>query len=77
NIFAGINRCDWVAEGIIKAIDEVSIALPLIVRLEGTNVDEGIEILRSATHPIILADTLGDAAVKSVAAWRQGESESS
>lgn len=77
NIFAGINRCDWVAEGIIKAIDEVSIPVPLIVRLEGTNVDEGIEILRSATHPIILAETLGDAAEKSVAAWRQGESASS
>ena len=77
NIFAGINRCDWVAEGIIKAIDEVSIPVPLIVRLEGTNVEKGMEILRAATHPIIIAETLGDAAVKAVAAWRDGEQQAS
>lgn len=71
NIFAGINRCDWVAEGILKALDEVTISVPLIVRLEGTNVDEGMEILRRADHPIIIADTLGDAAEKAVDAWRQ------
>ncbi len=71
NIFAGINRCDWVAEGILKAMDEVDIPVPVIVRLEGTNVEQGMEILRAATRPIILADTLADGAHKSVAAWRE------
>ena len=73
NIFAGINRCDWVAEGIIKAIDEVSIPVPLIVRLEGTNVEQGLAILKDAKHPIIIAGTLADAAEKAVAAWRDFE----
>jgi malate-CoA ligase subunit beta len=73
NIFAGINRCDWVAEGIIKAIEEVSIPVPLIVRLEGTNVEQGMAILKDATHPIIIAGTLADAAEKAVAAWRENE----
>jgi malate-CoA ligase subunit beta len=77
NIFAGINRCDWVAEGIIKAIEEVSIPVPLIVRLEGTNVEQGMEILRGAQHPIIIADTLADAAEKAVAAWREGTKKAS
>ncbi len=71
NIFAGINRCDWVAEGIIKAIDEVTISMPLVVRLEGTNVEKGLEILRAATYPIIIADTLADGAEKAVAALRE------
>ncbi len=73
NIFAGINRCDWVAEGIIKAIEEVSIPVPLIVRLEGTNVEQGMAILAEAKHPIIIANTLADAAEKAVAAWRGQE----
>jgi malate-CoA ligase subunit beta len=73
NIFAGINRCDWVAEGIIKAIEEVSIPVPLIVRLEGTNVEQGMAILAEAKHPIIIASTLADAAEKAVAAWRGQE----
>ena len=71
NIFAGINRCDWVAEGIIKAIDDVSIPVPLVVRLEGTNVEEGLAILNAAKHPIIIAHTLADGAEKAVAAWRE------
>ncbi len=77
NIFAGINRCDWVAEGIIKAIEEVNIPVPLIVRLEGTNVEKGMEILRAATHPIIIAETLAEGAEKAVAAWRAGEQNAS
>lgn len=77
NIFASINRCDWVAEGIIKAIDEVEITVPLIVRLEGTNVEEGMAILKGATHPIIIADTLADAAEKAVAAWRSSSQAAS
>lgn len=71
NIFAGINRCDWVAEGILKAMEEVEIPVPLVVRLEGTNVEQGMEILRGAPRPIILADTLSDGARKAVAAWRE------
>ncbi|MGD9739192.1 MAG: malate--CoA ligase subunit beta [Bauldia sp.] len=70
NIFAGINRCDWVAEGVIKAIEEVKIPVPLVVRLEGTNVEQGMAILRAAPYPIIIADSLADAANKAVAAWR-------
>jgi malate-CoA ligase subunit beta len=70
NIFAGINRCDWVAEGVIQAIEEVKIPVPLIVRLEGTNVEKGMAILRETHHPIIIAATLADAAQKAVAAWR-------
>jgi malate-CoA ligase subunit beta len=77
NIFAGINRCDWVAEGIIKAIEEVSIPVPLIVRLEGTNVEQGMAILKGAKHPIIIANTLADAAEKAVAAWRGQERKAS
>src|SRR5690606_36555137 len=50
NIFAGINRCDWVAEGVIKAIEEVNVPVPLVVRLEGTNVEQGMAILRAAPY---------------------------
>ncbi|MCW5695666.1 MAG: malate--CoA ligase subunit beta [Bauldia sp.] len=70
NIFAGINRCDWIAEGVIKALNEVSVKVPLVVRLAGTNVDEGMAILSRAEHPIIIADSLADAATKAVAASR-------
>jgi len=70
NIFAGINRCDWVAEGVIKAIEEVKVPVPLVVRLEGTNVEQGMAILRAAPYPIIIADSLADAANKAVTAWR-------
>jgi malate-CoA ligase subunit beta len=73
NIFAGINRCDWVAEGVIKAIEEVGVPVPLIVRLSGTNAEKGLEILRNSGHEIITADTLADAANKAVAAWKAGK----
>jgi succinyl-CoA synthetase beta subunit len=68
NIFAGINRCDWVAEGVVAAFKEVGIDIPLVVRLSGTKVDEGKKIIRDSGLPIITADTLADAAAKAVAA---------
>lgn len=68
NIFAGINRCDWVAEGLVKAFREVDVKLPVVVRLAGTNVEEGKRILRDSGLPIMTADSLADAADKAVAA---------
>ena len=68
NIFAGINRCDWVAQGVVKAARDLKI--PLIVRLAGTNVEEGVRIVRESGLPIITADSLADAARKAVAAAR-------
>ncbi|AWC25925.1 malate--CoA ligase subunit beta (plasmid) [Aminobacter sp. P9b] len=70
NIFAGINRCDWVAEGVIKAIREVGVKVPLVVRLAGTNVEEGRRILAESGEKVIIADTLAEAAEKSVEAMR-------
>ncbi len=70
NIFAGINRCDWVAEGVVKAIEEVGVDMPLIVRLSGTKVDEGMAILKEKAPSVITADTLKDAAVAAVAALK-------
>lgn len=70
NIFAGINRCDWVAEGVIKAIREVGVDVPLVVRLSGTKVEEGRKILADSGEAVIVADTLAEAAEKAVAAWR-------
>ena len=68
NIFAGINRCDWVAEGVVKAFREVDVKLPVVVRLAGTNVEEGQRIIAESGLPIATADTLADAARKAVAA---------
>ena len=68
NIFAGINRCDWVAEGVVLAYQQADIKVPVIVRLAGTNVAEGRKIIADSGLPIITADTLADAAEKSVAA---------
>ncbi len=73
NIFAGINRCDWVAEGIVQAVSKIDLKLPFIVRLSGTNVEEGREILKNSNLPIIMADTLHEAADKAVAAWQDYE----
>jgi succinyl-CoA synthetase beta subunit len=70
NIFGGIMRCDVIAEGVIAAAKEVSLKVPLVVRLEGTNVDLGKEILRKSGLDVISADDLEDAAVKVVAAVR-------
>jgi succinyl-CoA synthetase beta subunit len=68
NIFGGIMRCDVIAEGIVAAAGEIGITVPLVVRLEGTNVDEGKAILDDSGFAIIAADDLGDAAEKIVAA---------
>jgi malate-CoA ligase subunit beta len=68
NIFAGINRCDWVAEGIIAAFKEIDVKVPVVVRLSGTNVEQGQRMLRESGLPIITADTLAEAAEKVVAA---------
>jgi len=68
NIFAGINRCDWVAQGVVDAVRETNIAVPLVVRLAGTNVEAGRKILQESGINIITADTLKEAADKAVAA---------
>ena len=67
NIFGGIMKCDIIADGIVAAAREVNIAVPLVVRLEGTNVAEGKAILANSGLPIVSADDLGDAARKIVA----------
>lgn len=71
NIFGGIMRCDVIAEGVVAAVKEVSLTVPLVVRLAGTNVEKGLEILANSGLPIISADDLGDAAVKIVAAVKE------
>jgi succinyl-CoA synthetase beta subunit len=68
NIFGGIVRCDLIAEGIITAVKEVGVEVPVIVRLEGTNVNEGKEMLASSGLAIISAENLADAATKAVTA---------
>ena len=73
NIFGGIMKCDIIAEGIIAAAREVQLSVPLVVRLEGTNVDEGKAILAGSGLPIVSADDLGDAARKIVAQVKQVE----
>ncbi len=71
NIFGGIMRCDVIAEGVVAAAREVSLQVPLVVRLEGTNVDLGKQIMKDSGLPIISADDLGDAAEKIVAAVKE------
>ena len=66
NIFGGIMRCDIIAEGIVAAAREVNLSVPLVVRLEGTNVEKGKELLAMSGLPIVSADNLGDAAQKIV-----------
>ena len=68
NIFAGINRCDWIAEGLVQAMRDQDIKVPIVVRLAGTNVELGAPILRDSGFPFIMADNLDDAATKVVAA---------
>ena len=67
NIFAGINRCDWVAQGVVNAVKELKPTVPLVVRLAGTNVEEGKRILRESGLDLVTADTLTEAAEKVVA----------
>ena len=75
NIFAGINRCDWVAEGVVQAYHNAKVDVPLVVRLAGTNVEEGRAILAQSGLPIIAADNLADAAERAVAAWKSNAAE--
>ncbi|GAA5047669.1 MULTISPECIES: ADP-forming succinate--CoA ligase subunit beta [Erythrobacteraceae] len=72
NIFGGIMKCDIIADGIVAAAKEVNLSVPLVVRLEGTNVQQGKDILANSGLPIIPADDLGDAAKKIVAEVKQG-----
>ena len=72
NIFAGINRCDWVAEGVVQAMNKFEIKIPVIVRLSGTNVEEGRKIIAESGAALIIAESLHEAASKSVAAAEQG-----
>ena len=71
NIFGGIMRCDVIAEGVVSAAKEVSLDVPLVVRLEGTNVDQGKKILSESGLAIVSADDLGDAAEKVVKAVKE------
>jgi malate-CoA ligase subunit beta len=68
NVFAGINRCDWVAKGVVDAINDLNIKMPVVVRLAGTNVEEGRRILDESGLTVITAETLAEAAQKAVAA---------
>ena len=73
NIFGGIVRCDLIAEGIIQAVREVGVAVPVVVRLEGTNAAQGLAMLAASDLAMITAASLGEAADKVVAAatpWR-------
>ena len=72
NIFGGIMRCDVIAEGVVAAAKEVSLHVPLVVRLEGTNVELGKKILAQSGLPILSADNLADAAEKIVKAVKEG-----
>ena len=67
NIFGGIMKCDVIANGIVQAAKDVNLSVPLVVRLEGTNVQQGKDILENSGLPIVSADDLGDAAKKIVA----------
>jgi len=68
NIFGGIVRCDEIAQGIIAAVREIGVKVPVVVRLEGTNVEKGRELLNQSGLTIIAASDLNDAATKVVAA---------
>jgi succinyl-CoA synthetase beta subunit len=68
NIFGGIMKCDIIAQGVVQAFKEVGLKIPLVVRLEGTNVDLGKKVFKDSGVPIIVADNLDDAAQKAVKA---------
>ena len=71
NIFAGINRCDWVAQGIVDLLNKRDVDVPLVVRLSGTNVEKGRKILEDSGKKVITAETLSDAAHTVVAEWKK------
>jgi succinyl-CoA synthetase (ADP-forming) beta subunit (EC 6.2.1.5) len=73
NIFGGIMRCDIIANGVVNAVKEIGIKVPVVVRLEGTNVEEGKQILRDSGLAVIPADGMKDAAEKIIAAVKKGE----
>ena len=73
NIFGGIMRCDVIAEGVVAAVKEVGLQVPLVVRLEGTNVEKGKSIINESGLNVIAADDLDDAAQKIVAAVKEAE----
>lgn len=75
NIFAGINRCDWIAEGVIRAVQELKLTMPLVVRLSGTNVEEGRKLLNESGLNITTAETLAEAADKVVEAWKKASTK--
>ena len=66
NIFAGINRCDWVADGVVQAVQQLEPKVPVVVRLSGTNVEEGRRILSEAGVGVVTADSLAEAGVRAV-----------
>jgi succinyl-CoA synthetase beta subunit len=72
NIFGGIMKCDIIAEGVVAAVREVGLKVPLVVRLEGTNVDAGKKIIRESGLNVLPADNLDDAAQKIVKAVKGG-----
>ena len=72
NIFGGIMRCDIIAEGVIAAVKEMGLKVPLVVRLEGTNVEAGKKIIRESGLNVLSADDLDDAAQKIVKAVKGG-----
>jgi len=71
NIFGGIMKCDVIATGIVNAAKKVNLKVPLIVRLEGTNVEKGVQILQKSGIPLVTASNLDDAAIKAVAAVKK------
>ena len=72
NIFGGIMKCDIIADGVVAAVKEVGLKVPLVVRLEGTNVDAGKKIIRDSGLNVVPADNLDDAAQKIVKAVKGG-----
>ena len=71
NVFGGVVRCEVIAEGILSAAREIGLHVPLVVRLEGTNVELGRKLLRQSGLPILCADTMDEAAAQIVAAVRE------
>ena len=70
NIFGGILRCDVLAEGVIAAVKELGVRVPVVIRMEGTNVEKGKQMLRDSGLNFTTADSMGEAAEKVVAAAR-------
>ncbi len=74
NIFGGIMRCDVIAEGIVEAVGAVGLEVPLVVRLEGTNVEMGRQIIEESGLEVVIADSLRDGAEKILALSKVGAS---